>query len=384
MPHNFPRGECNLMPDEIRDSIAFVLDNYLETRLRETNPRKDLPVCSRLSTLRGLIDNACEERGLTDLLVDASWGKGAWNANPWIALLDRRITASTRFGFYPVFLFRSDGSGLYLSLDLGIGRRYGTPSRVELASLKEKAEYLSPYFENLQAEGLSRSLPMDLRTDRGVGLGFAAGSIVHKLYKRIDLPSSEDILRDLASVIKIYQTMCNSGLATILLNTVAGGDPATVREVVSSIARPPGNGQGFSNDSKIRLIIENHAMRIAVDHFTSEGWEVTDVHQRNPYDLDCTRGNKRLMVEVKGTTSDGAKILLTPNEVDHARSHPNEAALFICSNIVVSPTSRGSTSIQGGQVKFIHPWQPHPSLLTPLGFSYSVPPDAGHSFYTQN
>ena len=41
------------------------------------------------------------------------------------------------------FLFRSDGSGFYLSLDLGTDRHYGTPSRAELGRLLERAEYLS-------------------------------------------------------------------------------------------------------------------------------------------------------------------------------------------------------------------------------------------------
>ena len=84
------------MADDIRDSLAFVLDNYQQTRQQVTNPRKDLPVCSRLLILKGLIDRACAENGFANLVVYASWGKGAWNPNPWIALLDPRITETTR------------------------------------------------------------------------------------------------------------------------------------------------------------------------------------------------------------------------------------------------------------------------------------------------
>ena len=60
------------------------------------------------------------------------------------------------------------------------------------------------------------------------------------------------------------------------------------------------------------------------------------------------------MVEVKGTTSDGTTVLLTPNEVDHARNHPDEAALFVCSNIDVVLTQRGRLATQGGRVLLLH------------------------------
>ena len=372
------------MADDIRDSLAFVLDNYQETRQQVANPRKDLPVCSRLSMLKGLFGRACAENGFANLVVNTSWGKGAWNPNPWIALLDPRITQTTRTGFYPVFLFRSDGSGFYLSLDLGTGRQYGTPSKAELGKLHENAEYLSSYFTTLQAQGFSRLLPMDLRTDKGVAVGFATGSIIHKLYDRTDLPSSGSLLRDLMYVLKFYQSMCDSGMAGVLLDTVAGGEAPLAEKVITSIARPTGRGQGFSSDPRIRRIIEEHAMQTGVDYFTSRGWEVTDVHQRNPYDLFCTRGWRRLMVEVKGTTSDGTTVLLTPNEVDHARNHPDEAALFVCSNIDVVLTQRGRLSTLGGRVLLLHPWEPHPSLLTPLGYSFSVKPSTGSLMDSEN
>ena len=372
------------MVDDIRDSLAFVLDNYQQTRQQVTNPRKDLPVCSRLLILKGLIDRACAENGFANLVVNASWGKGAWNPNPWIALLDPRIAETTRTGFYPVFLLRSDGSGFYLSLDLGTGRQYGTPSKAELGRLHVNAEYLSSFFTTLQAQGFSRSLPMDLRTDKGVAVGFAHGSIIHKLYDRTDLPSSVAILLDLMYVLKFYQSMCDSGIAGVLLDTVAGGEAPLPEEVIKSIARPTGRGQGFLSDPMVRLTIEEHAMQTAVDYFTSRGWEVTDVHRRNPYDLFCTRGCRSLMVEVKGTTSDGTTVLLTPNEVDHARNHPDEAALFVCSNIDVVVTQRGRLATQGGRVLLLHPWEPHPSLLTPLGYSFSVKPSTGSFMDSQN
>ena len=126
------------------------------------------------------------------------------------------------------------------------------------------AEYLSSFFTTLQAQGFSRSLPMDLRTDKGVAVGFATGSIIHKLYDRTDLPSSVAILLDLMYVLKFYQSMCDSGIAGVLLDTVAGGEAPLAEEVIKSIARPTGRGQGFLSDPMVRLTIEEHAMQTAV------------------------------------------------------------------------------------------------------------------------
>ena len=208
-------------------------------------------------------------------------------------------------------------------------------------------------------------------------MGFAAGSIIHKFYDRTELPSSRSILIDLESVLDVYQSLCDSGMAGVLLDHVSGGEAAVAARVITFISRPAGRGQGFSSNPRIRRTIEDHAMKTAIGYFTCRGWEVKDVHQRNPYDLDCTLECKRIMVEVKGTTTDGASVLLTPNEVDHARAHPREAALFICSDIVVESTQTGKLEAQGGRVHFLYPWEPHPYLLTPVGFSFSVPTDTG-------
>ena len=45
-------------------------------------------------------------------------------------------------------------------------------------------------------------------------------------------------------------------------------------------------------------------------------------------------------VEVKRTTTDGSGIILTPNEVDHAKTYP-EVALFVPADIAVIRTAQG-------------------------------------------
>ena len=54
-----------------------------------------------------------------DYIVNGSVGKGLATRSPWIAILDKNITTSTREGVYIVFLFSSDYKHVYLALSQG-------------------------------------------------------------------------------------------------------------------------------------------------------------------------------------------------------------------------------------------------------------------------
>ena len=57
-------------------------------------------------------------------------------------------------------------------------------------------------------------------------------------------------------------------------------------------------------------------------------------------------------MEVKGTTTDGAEVTLTPKEVDHARE-VTDVALFILSNAVVERDAEGAVTASGG-IRYPH------------------------------
>ena len=52
--------------------------------------------------------------------VEGGAGKGNWASCPWISVFDISITESAQFGYYPVYLFREDMTGVYLSLNQGV------------------------------------------------------------------------------------------------------------------------------------------------------------------------------------------------------------------------------------------------------------------------
>ena len=94
---------------------------------------------------------------------------------------------------------------------------------------------------------------------------------------------------------------------------------AAVIDAAGKVARR-GGGQGFQFDVDVKVAVEAHAMNAATD-FYREDWDVEDVHGTESYDLICRRHGEVKHVEVKGTTTDGTEVILTPNEVRHAREH---------------------------------------------------------------
>jgi hypothetical protein len=60
----------------------------------------------------------------------------------------------------------------------------------------------------------------------------------------------------------------------------------------------------------------------ATSHLQWLGYHVEDVGATESYDLDCSKEKDELHVEVKGTTTDGLAVLLTPNEVARNEQQP--------------------------------------------------------------
>lgn len=135
--------------------------------------------------------------------------------------------------------------------------------------------------------------------------------------------------------------------------------------------RRPGRGQGFQLDQNAKIAVENLAMEAATKFYSTD-WDVEDVHGTQSYDLVCRRGAEVKHVEVKGTTTDGAEVILTPSEVRHARENPR-TALFILSNITLERDEDGTATASGGNQTCYDPWRVDDGTLTPVGFRYQVP-----------
>lgn len=98
-------------------------------------------------------------------------------------------------------------------------------------------------------------------------------------------------------------------------------------------AAPGRGGQGRLLDAKIRKQIEDAAQARLTKHFEDEGWRVEDRRFSGPYDALATKGNEILYLEAKGTMSSGDSVIVTRNEVTHARRHRGACILGILANL---------------------------------------------------
>jgi hypothetical protein len=146
---------------------------------------------------------------------------------------------------------------------------------------------------------------------------------------------------------------------------------AAMRDTAGNVARR-GTGQRFQLDQEMRVAVEARAMNVATEFYNAQGWTVQDVHGTEGYDLICRRGGEVKHVEVKGTMTAGAEVILTPNEIRHARESES-AALFVLSNITDEPADDGTVTAAGGRRHRNDAWHLDEGTLTPLIFRYQVP-----------
>jgi hypothetical protein len=75
--------------------------------------------------------------------IEGSAEQGRWAELPWVAVFDRLITNTARQGFYIVYLFRSDLSGVYLSLKKGVTSEIFT-ARMEARDVSVRSSVFLP------------------------------------------------------------------------------------------------------------------------------------------------------------------------------------------------------------------------------------------------
>ena len=76
-------------------------------------------------------------------------------------------------------------------------------------------------------------------------------------------------------------------------------------------------------------------------------------------------------VEVKGTVGTGEKVIITRGEANHAQANPEQAVLFVLSDIRVRPGPDGRPKLLGGTERILQPWSLNVSSLIPISYEHS-------------
>jgi hypothetical protein len=121
-------------------------------------------------------------------------------------------------------------------------------------------------------------------------------------------------------------------------------------------------GQGLSPDPKHRAFVEKTAMDHAKRHFESRGYMVTDVSKKDPFDLECQKDGENIQVEVKGTSGDGTRVILTEREFRHVPPSGWEKALYVLPQI----TELEGGGVITGEQQIIIPFNPQSYESKPI------------------
>jgi len=153
-------------------------------------------------------------------------------------------------------------------------------------------------------------------------------------------------------------------------------DVAESIEADSSVAldseaadRPGAAGQGLQMDAEVRKAIEDAAQDRLMSYFRDRSWAVIDTRQNRPYDAVADKGAERIYLEAKGTQSRGDSVIVTRNEVNHARQHPGACVMGVWSDmkLVDGVVDRGS-----GKFRVLR-FSPNDEDLRPRDFDWILP-----------
>jgi 5-methylcytosine-specific restriction enzyme B len=191
----------------LRSTLEGVLAGYPSAR--RSDPFSGAhPLFKTAVTAKQLIDSSPIVAEWPSLITRVSFGRGNWASIPWLAIMDERETTTTRHGIYCVFLFREDGSGVYLTLNQGVTEpreRLGGPEA--RASLQLVASDIRSKIGGLAEAGFSLDDQVDLRTTSTLGQDYERSTIAHKLYLRGEIPPDSQLFEDLRAVVAAYESV---------------------------------------------------------------------------------------------------------------------------------------------------------------------------------
>ncbi len=308
-----------------------------------------------------------------DLDVDASDGIGRRAEIPWARVHSTSRSPKPRDGWYVVYLFDARGESVYLTLMQGTTTWNGnSPVGRPATELRAAADRARAALSTDLARRPDLRTAIALHGRRGKrARGYEHGTVTAFEYRRDTIPTDDVLDADLRFLVSVLGRLhaVDEGPAR-----PADGQTPEVSEAVTAAARAAGRrdtGQGLGLGQAERTAIETHAVTRARRYLEAQGFTVRDVGAVESYDLDATRPGEHLYVEVKGTTSTGAEVVLTRNEVRLNADHHPHTMLIVVSDIALDRSTTPSRAT-GGRMRVLHPWAVAGEDLTPIAYRYRV------------
>ncbi len=134
-------------------------------------------------------------------IIKGSVGAGRATKTPWIAIMDKTITTTTRDGVYVVFLFSRDCKHVYITLNQGTTQPDQFGPRLGVREVAKKSqnvrELLNVHHDSLKLDGNA-----DISDER-----YKVGSIYYTLWNINNVLECKSILDLYIQIYKKYKTM---------------------------------------------------------------------------------------------------------------------------------------------------------------------------------
>lgn len=190
-------------------SLQTLLETVMANYAEMVTPGSPLAAGPERMKFDDLFTRICEDlkasdavKAFPEVVLDWSIGKGTWAETPWVGLFDKRETIKPHKGFYVVFLFRRDMSGVYLAINEGVTEvdhdSEGGSRGINML-LARSAEH-RPKFARLSRYGFSVDGNTDLRA-KARGRRYQASVVAYKLYERSHVPSDVQLHTDIQHIL---------------------------------------------------------------------------------------------------------------------------------------------------------------------------------------
>ncbi len=250
------------------ENLKFILDNYLELKKEQKTDNHILFQKLCVDAADELMEYINDER----YIVKGSVGVGVWSSVPWLAVFDRFITTSAQNGYYPVFLFKEDMSGFYLSLGIGVTSvqiEYKESKKIREA-LKNQNRILLNKIKTMPG-GFETSTALNFRLQSGstknkLASNYEEGCVIAKYYSAKKLPNDNELFKDVTNLLETYQQ--------VIYDSITASTKETADELLEEFP-------SFVAETDLRKM--RHHMRIERD----DRKLIKEVKKRKGYVCEC-------------------------------------------------------------------------------------------------
>lgn len=207
---------------KLRECLARILSNYLEAKNQPFPShslarfiRQDFP-----QILKGLLEDP------EIYLFKGSAGQSKWANCPWVAIFDSLITETAQTGFYPVYLFREDMSGVYLSLNQGVTKIKENYKENPKKVLEIKAAEFRAQLGSTPKTFPKTTIDLNTKNPADLASFYESGNIFAKLYEKGNLPLEDELVYDFVEMMEIYNILSNNDFD---INTPTPGENIEVK-----------------------------------------------------------------------------------------------------------------------------------------------------------